>query len=238
MASAGAARRYSLENVTKVYGSSDAQVRALDGVDLEVADSEYVVVVGPSGSGKSTLLALLGALDRPSGGTLTLDGTDLARASDRQLADLRARTIGFVFQQFNLIPTLSARANIEIAMAPLGTPKAEREHRAEELLSQVGLAGRAGHLPSQLSGGEQQRVAIARALANRPQVILADEPTGNLDSRSGAAVLELLHELWSRTGTTVILITHDTEITAGAPRVVEIADGRISSDRATASVER
>jgi putative ABC transport system ATP-binding protein len=229
-ASAGQEVLYSLRDATKTYGSGSVVVRALDGIDLEIRDGEFVVIVGPSGSGKSTMLQLLGALDRPSGGAIEFEGQDLARLGDKQLAELRLKTLGFVFQQFNLIPTLTAQENVELAMAPLGLRTGERQERAREVLDRVHLGDRADHLPSQLSGGEQQRVAIARALANKPDVLLADEPTGNLDSKTGATILELLRELWIETGLTIVLITHDPSIAERAPRVIRLADGRVHSD--------
>jgi putative ABC transport system ATP-binding protein len=217
---------YRLEDVSRLYGAGGVAVRALDGIDLEIAAGEFVVIAGSSGSGKSTLLQLLGALDRPTGGRVMCEGVDLARASEGELAELRLRTVGFVFQQFNLIPTLTAAENVEIALAPRGISAAERRERTAELLGRVGLGERAGHLPSQLSGGEQQRVAIARALANQPRVVLADEPTGNLDSATGDAILALLYRLWEEEGLTVVLITHDAAIARTAPRLLRLADGR------------
>jgi len=219
---------YSLRGVGRRYGDGDGLVDALAEVDLEIRDGEFAAVVGPSGSGKSTLLQLLGALDRPTSGTIEFEGRDLARLGDEALAALRLERIGFVFQQFNLIPTLSARENVEVAIAPTGAPAGDRISRAEDLLGRVGLGDRAAHLPSQLSGGEQQRVAISRALANSPDVLLADEPTGNLDSATGASILGLLRELWSEAGLTVVLITHDSGIAAQAQRLVKLADGRIA----------
>ncbi|MCB0865704.1 MAG: ABC transporter ATP-binding protein [Solirubrobacterales bacterium] len=236
---APAAPLYRLRGVTKTYGSGAAAVRALDGVDLEIAAGELTAVIGSSGSGKSTLLQLLGGLDRPTAGTLEFEGRDIAAASDGELAEMRLRTVGFVFQQFNLIPTLSAAENVELVLAPAGLGGAERSRRATEMLQRVGLEGRAGHLPSELSGGEQQRVAIARALANGPEVILADEPTGNLDSTTGVQILELLRELSEGAGGSIVLITHDPSIAADAPRVIRLADGRIASeDREPAEVLR
>src|SRR5439155_14526992 len=179
---------YELEDVTKHFGEGGARVTALDEVKLAVDSGEFVAVAGPSGSGKSTLLLLLGALDRPSSGWLRFDGRDLGELPDAELARLRLETFGFVFQQFNLVPTLTAQENVEAALAPLGRPGEERRARAQGLLDRVGLAARRDHLPTQLSGGEQQRVAIARALANEPRVLLADEPTGNLDSATGEEV--------------------------------------------------
>jgi putative ABC transport system ATP-binding protein len=221
---------YELLGVVKTYGGAETRVRALDGIDLQIARGEFVVVAGASGSGKSTLLQLLGALDRPTGGAVHFEGRDLSRLVDRDLADLRRKTLGFIFQQFNLVPTLTALENVELALAPAKLSAEERERRARELLGRVGLAGRADHLPSQLSGGEQQRVAIARALANRPEVLLADEPTGNLDSRTGEEILALLYTLWQETGVTVVLITHDQVIAGSAPRVLRLADGRVVAE--------
>ena len=210
------------------------RVRALDGLELEIGGGEFVVVAGPSGSGKSTLLQLLGALDRPTGGEVLFEGRDLAAMGEGELAELRLRTVGFVFQQFNLIPTLTAAENVAIAIAPTGLRADQRRSRAQELLERVGLASGRGHLPSQLSGGEQQRVAIARALANRPRVVLADEPTGNLDTAPGDAILALLYRLWEEEGLTVVVITHDPAIAGTAPRVVRMADGRVVDDQRAA----
>jgi putative ABC transport system ATP-binding protein len=221
---------YRLAGVTKVHGDTETRVRALDGLDLEIGAGEFVVVVGPSGSGKSTLLQQLGALDRPTGGAIEFEGGDLAALGDRELAELRSDTLGFIFQQFNLIPTLTALENVEAAIAPRGVAPAARSMLAIEALERVGLGPRAGHLPSQLSGGEQQRVAIARALVNDPDVLLADEPTGNLDSRTGEAILELLEELWKAGGLTVVLITHDVGIAERAPRVIRLTDGAVVAD--------
>jgi putative ABC transport system ATP-binding protein len=216
---------YSLQGVGRVYGQSANQVHAVRDVDLEIARGEFLVIVGPSGSGKTTLLQLLGALDRPSNGQIDFEGRDLARLGDNELTALRLRTIGFIFQQFNLIPTLTASQNVEVALAPSGLDGDARRARSHELLESVGLGGRAHHLPSQLSGGEQQRVAIARALANNPHVLLADEPTGNLDTATGEEIMALLKDLSNRSGHTVVLITHDVEIAAEAPRVIRMQDG-------------
>jgi len=229
---------YHLRSTVKTYGSGDVLVTAIRGIDLEIRQGEFTVIVGPSGSGKSTLLQLLGALDRPSGGLIEFEGKDLARLGDRALADLRLKTLGFIFQQFNLIPTLTAQENVEVAMAPAGLGATERAGTARAMLERVKLGGRAEHLPSQLSGGEQQRVAIARALANKPDVLLADEPTGNLDAKTGQTILDLLRELWMETGLTVILITHDPAIAERSPRVIHLADGLISSDDASAAPHR
>ncbi|MDX6547592.1 MAG: putative transport system ATP-binding protein [Gaiellales bacterium] len=222
---------YQLDNVSKLYGSGSSRVTALADVSLTISHGEFVVIMGPSGSGKTTLLQMLGALDRPSSGQVRLAGADLTRASDRELSRLRRDTIGFIFQQFNLIPTLTASQNVEAAIATTDLGRAERERRASELLEVVGLSPRSGHLPSQLSGGEQQRVAIARALANRPQVLLADEPTGNLDSTTGEEILALLRRLSAEQQLTVVLITHDPAIAAAAPRLLRMRDGRLLLDQ-------
>jgi putative ABC transport system ATP-binding protein len=218
---------YSLQDVERVYGQGVGEVRAVHGVDLEIGPGEFVVVVGPSGSGKTTLLQLLGALDRPTSGEIHFEGRDLVSMRDGELTELRLKTIGFIFQQFNLIPTLTAAQNVEAALAPARLHADARRARTVELLETVGLAGRAAHLPSQLSGGEQQRVAIARALANDPDVLLADEPTGNLDSKTGEEIMSLLKSLSTDRGQTVILITHDIEIAAQAPRVIRMQDGQL-----------
>jgi putative ABC transport system ATP-binding protein len=216
---------YELEDVTRIYGAGDAQVRAVDGVTLSIAAGELCVVAGPSGSGKTTLLQLLGGLDRATSGRVLLEGRELGSLGDGELTAVRLRTIGFIFQQFNLIPTLTAGQNVEAAIAPTGH---ERRARTDELLASVGLAKRRDHLPGMLSGGEQQRVAIARALANEPRVLLADEPTGNLDTKTGEDIVDLLVDLVEDRGLTVVLITHDPTIADRAPRVVRMADGRIS----------
>jgi putative ABC transport system ATP-binding protein len=221
---------YALHDVGRRYGA----IAAVDGVDLEVRHGEFLVVAGPSGSGKTTLLQLLGALDRPTSGRVEFEGRDLATLSDGELAQLRRDTLGFIFQQFNLIPTLTAAQNVEAALAPRRFRAAERHRRASELLDRVGLAERAGHLPSQLSGGEQQRVAIARALANGPRVLLADEPTGNLDSATGDDIVALLTRLSQDEGLSVVLITHDPTIADAAERVVRMRDGRVLEEGVTA----
>src|SRR2546425_5797743 len=210
---------YQLEDVGRRYGQGTTEVRALADVDLRITAGEFVVVAGPSGSGKSTLLQLLGALDRPTEGILLYETRELVRLGDGELARLRLEAFGFVFQQFNLIPTLTAEENVEVALAPRGDTAARRRSRARWLLEQVGLADRREHLPGQLSGGEQQRVAIARALANEPRVLLADEPTGNLDSATGEEVLALLRELSGERGQTLVLVTHDRGIAERADRV-------------------
>ena len=213
-----------LSGATKSYPGG---VTALDAVDLTVEYGELAAVVGPSGSGKSTMLHLIGTLDRPSAGTVRIDGHDVSRLSDRQLSALRARRIGFVFQQFHLAPGRSAVANVADGLLYAGVPRKERERRAEAALHRVGLGARLGHRPHQLSGGERQRVAIARAVAGDPALLLADEPTGNLDSVSGMGVVELLRELHAG-GTTVLVITHDRDLAAGLPRQISMRDGRVS----------
>jgi len=221
---------YALEDVSKRYGEGEAAVMALRAVTLEIDRGEFVAVAGPSGSGKSTLLQLLGALDRPTSGELHFEGRALSRLGDGDLALLRLRAFGFIFQQFNLIPTLTAEENVEVALAPTGARTERRRERARLLLDQVGLGGRRRHLPTELSGGEQQRVAIARALANEPRVLLADEPTGNLDSATGEEVLALLRRLSDEHDQTVVLVTHDAAIAAQASRLVRMRDGRVLSE--------
>jgi putative ABC transport system ATP-binding protein len=217
---------YELRGATRVFHRGDRAIAAVDGIDLNVGAGEFVALEGPSGSGKTTLLQLLGALDRATAGQVFFEGRDLARLRDGELAELRLRAFGFVFQQFNLIPTLTALENVEAGLAPTGVRRLELRDRAFALLSEVGLAARATHLPAHLSGGEQQRVGIARALVKDPRVILADEPTGNLDSRSGADVFELLAGLGERRGTTVIVATHNAELAARAGRRLAMRDGR------------
>ncbi|HOU12989.1 MAG TPA: ABC transporter ATP-binding protein [Anaerolineae bacterium] len=213
--------------LTKIYGDG-GQVRALDGVSIQVARGEFLTVMGPSGSGKSTLLNLLGALDRPTSGQVRINGQDLA--SIKNLDTFRARTVGFVFQMHNLIPTLNARENVETPMMGQTASPAKRRRRADELLMRVGLAERAAHLPNQLSGGERQRVAIARALANQPALVLADEPTGNLDSQAGADVIALLRQLNRELGATIIVVTHDPAVARQTDRVLVMRDGTIADD--------
>ena len=213
--------------LARVYGEK-VPVKALDGVDLQIRKGEVVAIVGPSGSGKSTLLNLIGALDRPTAGEVIVDGTPLARV--RNLDRFRGRTIGFIFQSHNLLPTLTARENVEVPMYELPLRPAQRRTRALELLALVGLADRGDHLPNQLSGGERQRVAIARALANSPSILLADEPTGNLDSKNTADVMALLSRLNREQGVTMVIVTHNTEVAAAAQRVITFRDGKILRD--------
>jgi putative ABC transport system ATP-binding protein len=222
-----AAVLYEVANAKRFFQRGPATVEAVAGVDLEIETGEFVALVGPSGSGKTTLLQLLGALDRPSSGSVVFEGRDLAALGDNELAELRLNAFGFVFQQFNLIPTLTALQNVEAALAPTGVAGEELRARSLGLLEEVGLADRASHLPAQLSGGEQQRVAIARALVVGPRVILADEPTGNLDSETGADVIDLLAGLASSHDATVVVATHDAELAARAPRRVAMKDGRL-----------
>ena len=224
---------YDVRNVSKWFSKGPAIVRAVDGVSLTIDAGEFVALEGPSGSGKTTLLQLLGALDRPSEGVVSFEGRDLAGLRDSELAQLRLGAFGFVFQQFNLIPTLSALQNVQVALAPAGVRGAELNERAASLLAEVGLAERASHLPAHLSGGEQQRVAIARALATEPRVILADEPTGNLDSATGSDVIDLLAGLAARHGATVIVATHDASLAERAPRRLAMRDGKILSPVST-----
>ncbi|HYA09230.1 MAG TPA: ABC transporter ATP-binding protein [Gaiellaceae bacterium] len=220
---------YEVRDATRSFRRGDTTIMAVDAVDLSVAAGEFVALEGPSGSGKTTLLQLLGALDRPSSGQVLFGGRDLATLGDGELAQLRLRSFGFVFQQFNLIPTLSAVENVEARLAPTGVGKEELRERSLAALGEVGLAERAAHLPAQMSGGEQQRVAIARALVVEPSVVLADEPTGNLDTRSGADVVEQLAGLAARHGATVIVATHDAELAARAPRRLAMRDGRLTA---------
>jgi ABC-type lipoprotein export system ATPase subunit len=218
---------YELCGVSKTYSLGGHTVHAVRELDLTIDAGDAVAIVGPSGSGKTTLLQLLGGLDRPSLGSVLFEGRDMAAMGDGELSALRLRTIGFVFQQFNLIPTLTAAQNVEVALAPSGEKASARRETVQRLLESVGLGARAQHVPSKLSGGEQQRVAIARALANEPHVLLADEPTGNLDTSTGAEILDLLMSL-SGERRTVIVVTHDAEVAARAHDVVRMQDGRLA----------
>ncbi len=216
-----------IRHVSKIYRLGEEEIRALDDVSLDIESGEFISIIGPSGSGKSTLMHILGCLDSPTSGTVKLDGVMIQDASPRQLAAIRNRKIGFVFQFFNLLPKLNVVQNVELPMIYSGVPARERRRRALAALEAVGLANRARHRPSQLSGGQQQRVAIARALVNDPRIIFADEPTGNLDSHTGEAILSLFRDL-SRQGRTIVLVTHDPEIAAVTPRRIEIRDGKVA----------
>ena len=219
----------------KTYGAGELSVPALRGIDLKVAQGEFLAIMGPSGSGKSTLLHLLGGVDRPASGHVLLEGVDLTSLSDDERTVLRRRRIGFIFQSFNLLPTLNAEENVSLPMELGGMPGREARGRAEAVLEMVGMLPRRSHLPSKLSGGEQQRVAIARALAIEPALLLADEPTGNLDSANGSQVTALLRNLVSRRGQTIVMVTHDPNVAAHADRLVCLRDGLIESDNLTRS---
>lgn len=219
-----------LEGVSRIYQVGGEEIQALDGVDLEIQEGEYVAVVGPSGSGKSTLLHILGCLDRPSQGRYFLAGEAVSRLSDARRAWIRRHWIGFVFQFFHLIPRLDAAGNVEVPMVFAGIPREERRRRVAQALARVGLSHRAHHRPDQLSGGERQRVAIARAIVMEPRVLLADEPTGNLDTRSGEEVVSHMEDLW-RKGLTLVMVTHNPDLARRAQRVITLRDGRIVSDQ-------
>ena len=220
------------ENLTKVYGRDEGRVEALAGVSLNVEGGEWVAVVGPSGSGKSTLMNLIGLLDRPTSGRYVLDGREVSGLRDNEVTKARRDLIGFVFQSYNLLPRESTLKNVELPMVYAGVSGAERKGRAMEALERVGLSNRATHKPTELSGGQKQRVAIARALVNRPAIVLADEPTGNLDTKSGEGILELFGEL-NADGTTLIMVTHDMEVADRADRIVEVRDGLVVADDKT-----
>ncbi|GGL76520.1 ABC transporter ATP-binding protein [Streptomyces fumigatiscleroticus] len=219
---------YELRGVTKRYTRGKETVTALDGIDLTIPDGDRLVIQGPTGGGKSTLLQMLGGLDRPTSGEIVLDGTDLAGLSEAKLTRVRSESIGFVFQSFNLIPTLTAQENVETALVPLGVKVTERRERAAEALKSVGLGERLGHLPSEMSGGQQQRVAIARALVKEPKVLLADEPTGNLDESMRDEIMDVLERMWKELGLTFVMVTHDSSIARKAPRLATIRKGRIT----------
>lgn len=228
----------SMKGVTKDYKLGKTLVRALRGLDMEIDKGEVVAIMGPSGSGKSTLMHMLGALDVPTNGTAMIDGSDLKELKESQLVTFRGQKVGFVFQTFNLVQTLSALQNVEMPMIFQGIGKSERIRKAKDLLTRVGLAERMKHKPNELSGGERQRVAVARALANDPEIILADEPTGNLDTESGQSILDLLKELSVNDGKTVIIVTHDPEAAAIADRIVRLRDGCVATESHSDSVAR
>jgi putative ABC transport system ATP-binding protein len=234
----GAEAAIGLRGLTKVFGSGETEVRALDGVDLEIGRGQMAAIMGPSGSGKSTLLHLIGALETPTSGTIALAGRRFEGLDDRELTLLRREQIGFVFQFFNLLPALTAEENVLLPALIAGRRDQEIRDRARALIARVGLTDRAHHLPSELSGGEQQRVSIARALVMEPKLVLADEPTGNLDSRSEAQVLELLSELNRSEGHTIVIVTHDPGAAAIASRVVFLRDGRIAGEVEGGSTQR
>lgn len=219
------------ENLTKHYPMGDAVVRALDGVSIAISEGELVALLGTSGSGKSTLLNLIAGLDHPTSGTVRINGTDISKMSPEQLSRHRRENVGMIFQSFNLVSTMTALENVTLAMMFAGVPKTEREQRAAQLLESTGLKGRQRHRPKELSGGEQQRVAISRALANKPRVLLADEPTGNLDSRTSREIMELLKGLNEREGITIVLVTHDGNLAAQyARRTITMMDGAVQSE--------
>jgi putative ABC transport system ATP-binding protein len=219
---------YKLTHVTKDYPKGRSTVHALRGVDAEIADGEWLSIQGPTGHGKSTLLQILGGLDRPSSGVIDFDGRDLAKLRETEMTKVRASSIGFIFQTFNLIPTLSAQENVETALVPLGVSGASRRARAAEALTAVGLGERLRHLPSELSGGQQQRVAIARALVKDPKVLLADEPTGNLDEDTRDEIIGLLEKLWQEQGLTMIMVTHDSTVARRAQRLGTMKNGKLT----------
>lgn len=218
-----------LENVFKIYLQGESEVRALNGVDLSIREGEFVAIVGASGSGKSTLMNMIGCLDSPTYGSYTLNGENVSAMNDKELSYIRNRKIGFIFQGFNLIPGLTAIENVELPLIYRKENKKDRMKKSRQALERVSLENRIDHCPNQLSGGQQQRVAIARAIAGRPDIILADEPTGNLDTKSGTEVMDLLRDL-NNTGITIVLITHDMNVALQASRIIRISDGRIASD--------
>ena len=218
-----------LEDICRIYRVGSQEVRALDGVSLSVYKNEYVAIMGPSGSGKSTLMNILGCLDSPDSGRYILNGTDVSEMDDGEMADVRNREIGFVFQSFNLLPRYNALENVALPMVYAGVPAGERRVKAAQALRSVGLEDRMDHRPNELSGGQRQRVALARALINSPSIILADEPTGNLDTHTSVEIMRLFDEIY-RNGNTVIVVTHEEDIAAYAHRVIRLRDGRIESD--------
>lgn len=225
-----------VRELAKIYQVGTQEVKALQTVDLDIEKNEFVALMGPSGSGKSTLMNILGCLDTPTRGIYRLNGSDVSKMEDDDLAEVRNREIGFIFQTFNLLPRYSALENVALPLIYKGTPKKERSQRALEVLNQVGLGDRTDHKPNELSGGQRQRVAVARALVNSPSIILADEPTGNLDSKTSYEIMALLDEI-HRSGNTIILVTHEEDIAMHAQRVVRLRDGLIESDRPTSEAE-
>ena len=222
----------SLEGIQRLYSMGDETIYALRGIDLQIKRNEYVALMGPSGSGKSTLMNLIGCLDSPSSGSYWLNGQDVAGLSDNRLAEIRNREIGFVFQTFNLLPRLTALDNVALPLVYAGVTELERRERAHDVLKQVGLQDRVGHRPNELSGGQRQRVALARALVNKPSLILADEPTGNLDSKTSVEIMEMFASIHAL-GNTIVLVTHEEDIARHAHRMVRLKDGRIESDALT-----
>ncbi|MBR7837575.1 ABC transporter ATP-binding protein [Actinospica durhamensis] len=224
---------YEISGLTKIYQGKgkNEKVHALQGVDVVIPDNDMLAIQGPTGHGKSTLLQLLGGLDRPTGGSLKFDGQEMAKMGEMSLTKLRAQNFGYIFQGFNLIPTLTAQENVETALVPLGVSKVERRERAAKALTDVGLGERLGHLQTELSGGQQQRVAIARALVKEPKVILADEPTGNLDEETRDDIFGLLEKLWADLGLTVIMVTHDSALSKRVPRLAQIKNGKLTIKR-------
>jgi len=222
-----------IKDLVKVYQMGDTEVRALAGVSVSVEKGEFIAVMGPSGSGKSTLMNLIGCLDTPTAGSYWLNGQEVSRLDDDQLAHIRNREIGFVFQTFNLLARTTALENVEVPLVYAGVPRAERHQRAKEVLEMVGLGDRMDHQPNELSGGQRQRVAVARALVNRPSLLLADEPTGNLDSHTGEEIMQLFDDL-NRAGNTIVLVTHEEDIAAHAHRTIRLRDGRIVEERSAA----
>lgn len=226
-----------VKNVYKIYNPGENEVRALDGISVTIDHGEFVAIVGHSGSGKSTFMNMLGCLDTPTSGDYYLDGINVAGMTDDELSDIRNKQIGFIFQGFNLIPSLTAQENVELPLVYRGMPAEQRRQLAEEALTRVGMEHRMNHRPSELSGGQQQRVAIARAIAARPPIIMADEPTGNLDTRSGEEVMKILHEL-NEEGRTIVLITHDNDIARQATRAIRIIDGKVVSDTLASELQK
>ncbi|MBO8429713.1 MAG: ABC transporter ATP-binding protein [Bacteroidetes bacterium] len=218
-----------IEGIKKIYTLGTQKVNALDGVDISISRNEYVAIMGPSGSGKSTLMNILGCLDTPTEGSYFLNGTDVSNMDDNMLSDIRNREIGFIFQSFNLLPRYNAMENVALPLIYSGIPRQERERRAIEALNNVGLGERMEHKPSELSGGQRQRVAIARALINRPSIILADEPTGNLDTKTSIDIMMLFEQIYKE-GNTVIIVTHEEDIAKYARRIIRLRDGKIESD--------